>query len=415
MQFFKKYLTAIFIGWNSGIVYALLVGNVSMFLHDQGVSYSMIGAFSIVTCPYSFKYLWGPFVDNLRLPYLRHYLGQRRSWILSAQVLLMFTIALLGVLDIDGVNLSFVFCCFLIIAFLGAVHDTALEAYRIELFHGNENGIGNALVIVGFRIGLILSGIVGLFVSQYLGWRYTFFITALFILPCIIMILFSEDKETIKSRDTEQRLGLRGMWNYHVINPIKSIMGIQNVGLILVVILFYKVSDAYLDVMLLPFLKDHGYTKGMIAGVMRTSSIVMTLVGTFTGAFFLRKAHNLTLLFIAELLAALTNLLFIIICYHSGDIKILLVISALEAFCYGISNITFITCISALCDLRYTATHYAILISISGVSRSLLGMTSGYVMQNFGDVNFFVISAMLSIPSLMCIVLLKRKTRNISL
>ena len=402
-KFIQKLITALIIGLNSGIVFAFLVTTTVAYFKDAGLSLAMIGFFSVKTLPFSFKYFWSPFADNYKLKLFPSHFGQRKSWMLLMQAFLFISVASFGFIDVNQ-HITAVLILLLIIGCLGAVHDTSLEAYRIELFSKKEAGIGNSFVVYGFRIGFIISGIFALYLSTVIAWKYVFIVLALFILPCMIVIWFSHDERIIAEKI--HKLNYREWFASHFIEPVKEFLKIPKFTLVLLTIAFYKVGDVYLEGMSIPFLLDIGFSKNEIAGIAKTFGMIGTIIGTFLGGMLIAKLKFRINLLLSEAIAALTNLQFLIFLKIQKNLVVLGTINFIESLSYALSNITLITYMSSFCNRQFTATHYAILISISQLSRSLLSPTSGVVAENFGWQNFFIISTLFSIPSILCIYLL---------
>ena len=407
----KLLLSALTMGVNSGIVYAFLVSTTTAYFKDAGISIVIIGFLSIKTAPYSFKYLWSPFVDSYNIKLFPRNFGLRKSWIISMQFILFISIGSFGYINVEN-NIYLLVISLVFIGFIGATYDIAMEAYRIELFSKRKAGIGNAFAVYGFRIGFIISGIFGLFLSTLMEWKYVFFILSLFILPCIILVYFSDDKSQYKEED--KKLNYKAWLSNKFVEPIKILMTIPRFGLVLTTIAFYKVGDAYLDAMSIPFLMDIGYSKNVIAGVAKSCGIIGVIIGTFIGGILIAKTQFKFSLILAEILASITNLQFLIFLIIKNNLTLLGIINLVESISYGISNIILITYMSSLCNKKHVATHYAILISLSALTKSFLSPTSGVVIENYGWQNFFIISSLLSIPSLFCIYLLYWHNKKLS-
>ena len=402
-QLIQNLITALTIGLNSGIVFAFLVTTTVAYFKDAGLSLAVIGFFSIKTLPFSFKYLWSPFADNYKLKLFPSHFGQRKSWILLMQIFLFISIASFGFIDVNQ-HAVVVLILLLFIGFFGATYDIALEAYRIELFSKKEAGIGNGFVVYGFRIGFVISGIFALYLSTIIAWKYVFIILALFILPCMAVIWFSRDERIIAKKT--HRLNYKEWFASHFIEPIKEFLRTPRFTLVLLTVAFYKVGDAYLDGMSIPFLLDVGFSKNEIAGVAKTCGMIGTIVGTFVAGILIAKLKFRINLLLSEVLAALTNLQFLIFLKIQPNLIVLGIVNFIESLSYGLCNLALITYMSSLCNRKFTATHFAILISISQLSRSLISPTSGIVAETFGWQNFFIVSTLLSIPSILCIYLL---------
>lgn len=226
------------------------------------------------------------------------------------------------------------------------------------------------------------------------------------IVPCMIVILFSEDSKDVDISKEEKKTDLWIKDNFF--KAFSTIFRLPRFGLIVLVIGFYKVSDGYLDAMLIPFLTDIGFSKKEIAEFSNTISIIAHVLGSFVGSYFIGRFNLVRVLIGAEFFSAITNLLFIPLFYVGKNDMLLALVTFFESFCSAICNITLITYMSMLCGKRFTATHYSILISISGFTRLFLSSSSGFVALKLGWVKFFIVSSLFSLPSLACICILYR-------
>ncbi len=366
----------------------------------------MIGFLSLRTIPYSFKYLWSPFVDTMHIKIFPRDFGQRKSWLVATQICLILSIIAMGIIDIKT-HLYLV--CFLsfVTAFLAATYDIAMEAYRIEILKTDKSADVNSFTVLGFRIGFLISGAFGLYLSAFVEWKWVFITIASCMIPCMLVVFYSTDNR----KHTPMHYTNFGHWfKKNITTPFLLLFRMPNFYLIVPILSFYKLSDGYVDTMLIPFLLETGFSKLDIAGISRTIGMVSTIAGTFAGGYLIKKFSLLKNLLIAEFLAGATNLLFVSLVANHGNKELLTAVVCIENFCAGICNIALISYMSSLCRYsKFTATHYAILISISGLSRAVLGSTSGIVAVEAGWVNFFIISALLSLPSIICVMLLKSK------
>ncbi|MFV9875809.1 MAG: MFS transporter [Rickettsiales endosymbiont of Dermacentor nuttalli] len=399
----NKFITALTLGVNSGLNYALIDTLITAYFNDARINLVVIGILSLRLIPYYIRCLWAPIVDRVSIKLFPKDFGHRKGWTLFTQAILIVLVVILSFINITDKFILTVIIIF-IIAFTAATYDISMEAYRIELFEKSALNLGSSYTVVGFRIGLLISGAFGLYLSSILSWQYTFIIISLFIIPCMGIVLFSKDINIQTQGDYRLK---QEFWL-----SFKSLFKQPMFTFVFVIISFYKVSDGYLDTMILPFLMETGFSKGEIASVNSVMRLIASICGTFVGGYIVRNAIKAKHLFYTEILAALTNLLFIFLIKIGHNIKVLVGIVCVESFCSGICNIMLINYMSNLCNKRFVGTHYAILISISGFSRFILASTSGFVAVNLGWYNFFIVSALLSIPSLLCIYWLYIYKRN---
>ena len=65
----------------------------------------------------------------------------------------------------------------------------------------------------------------------------------------------------------------------------------------------------------------------------------------------------------------------------------------------GIGGVAVVAYMSALCNLRFTATQYALLSAAAAiVGRFLTGTTAGTLIENLGYVNFYLLTTVIALP-----------------
>lgn len=394
----NKYLIAFTMGLSSGITYALLTSTLVAYMQDFGISLTTIGLLSLCSLPYSLKCVLAPFVDNVHLIFFSRNFGQRKEWMFLSQCSLIICFIILGLININNNFGIFCIVCF-VASFFASIYDIALEGYRIEMSVNVKLETVSMFCSTGFRIGLIISGAIALYMSSIYSWRFIFISVSLLLLPGLVILYFAED--------------LRKAAVFNNNNFVKnfkdsffSIVKIKNFFVIVIIVAFYKVSDSYLDRMIIPFLTDVGFSKTEIASVAKTIGIVMAIFGTVVGSILVSRFGPINSLFIAEIFASITNLFFICLNKVGYNTILLALVNGIENFCGGICNIVIINYVSILCNKQFTATHYAILYSISSITRSMISSSSGWVASTFGWNTFFVISSIFSLPSLIFIYIL---------
>jgi PAT family beta-lactamase induction signal transducer AmpG len=284
---------------------------------------------------------------------------------------------------------------------MGASSDVALDGYRIELFENESASKANALTIFGFRIGLFISGSIGLYLAVIYPWPIVFLLMGIFLIPGLIVIFLSADDRILPQGRSGE--GIKLWFRDNFIYAIHSLFIRKKIFYILLLIGFYKVSDGYLDTMLLPFLDQMGFSKLDVANA-KAIGIVTGIAGNFLGVKIIHKFGMHLGLLGAEVFASISNLFFLFLVYFGKSDMLLFILNGTESFFSGISNIVLMSYMSSMCNnKKFTASHFAILTSFSMIFRTLLSCTSGLVVIQAGWQSFFITSALLSIPSLLCI------------
>ncbi|MFQ3306865.1 MAG: PAT family beta-lactamase induction signal transducer AmpG [Candidatus Midichloriaceae bacterium] len=405
----KNVVIVFFLGISSGLPITITASVLRAFLFDYSINLSTIGILGLVATPYTFKFLWAPFIDNWKVPFFSDKLGNKKVWIFISQIILIITISLLGQFNPNRDLFIIAIICFFI-AFASATQDIAIDAYRIHLLKKEEQGMGASSTIYGYRIGMIISGIGGLYLAEIFGWSLSFIIVSLALIPAMLITAIATNIDTNKDEDRERKpLNFRE----YFINPLKAFVNIDRWYLILLLLIFYKLSDAYLGAMTMPFIMSVGYTKIEIANAVKSFGMIATLVGTGVGGFLVLKLKTKINLLFSEILSMLSNLPFLLLNIFPKDLYLLSAVNGFENFTSSIANIAMVAYMSNISKNKYVATTYAILTSITVFGRTILSSTSGLVVESVGWDNFFVISSLLSLPSLVCILVLFSKKRSV--
>lgn len=394
-------LTAIFLGINSGVAYAFLAGNISAHFSDLRIPVELIGLLSVRTAPYYLKFIWSPMLDSAKLTYFPANFGQRKSWMVLSTIFIIICLILLAFQNAKE-NISLFFAISLITCFFSATADICLDSYRAELFEKSKIDQGCMMVVFGFRAGLLLSGALGLYLMHIFGWEISCIIFSLMLIPGLLVISFSRDNFILE--ENKFKLKKIYLWFKNEYKPaLLSFFRSEKAILVIIIVSFFKLSDGFLDAMIYEFLAQMNYTKAQLAGYLKTVGLVATILGTLFGNY-LNRFNILKALLIAELLASLSNIAFMVLTKYQSD-NLLAVVSFAESFCYGVANISLYSYMThvSLNTYKYKSTQFALLVSISGLAKLVISSLSGFFAVKLGWVGFFVFSSLLSLPSLLCL------------
>ncbi|BAP43590.1 AmpG family muropeptide MFS transporter [Pseudomonas sp. 21LCFQ02] len=175
--------------------------------------------------------------------------------------------------------------------------------------------------------------------------------------------------------------------------------------LLLGLIATYRMSDTVMGVMANVFYIDQGFTKEQIASVSKIFGLIMTLIGAGAGGLLIVRFGIMPILFIGGLASAATNILFLMLADMGPNVQMLVVTISLDNFSSGLATSAFVAYLSSLTNLSFSATQYALLSSIMLLLPRLIGGYSGVMVEKFGYHNFFLITALLGVPTLIMIIL----------
>ena len=435
-----RMLKILLIGSISGFPWVLIGSSLSLWLKEDGLSRSTIGWAGLIFAVYAFNYLWAPLIDRVRIPFLTRKIGHRRSWIVLMQMLIIFSlIAWSFISPIE--NLFSVISIGLIIAIASATQDITLDALRIEQINENEGKVmqaGAAISVVGWWTGYKLGGVLSLAIADYLEtlgfnnyWQITFLVLCLVIVIFNILLLFineiksSERLETQKRNDLiiEKKFGKQSVFKKPiiwitstVISPIISFFkknGFKVALAILSFVFLFKIGESFLGRMSVIFYKEIGFTKSDIAIYSKGLGWISTVIFTLIGGLFAIRSGVIKAMFVSGILMASTNLLFSVLAWSEKSELLFAIAVIFDDMAAAFATVAFVAFISMLVDRNYTATQYALLASIGTAGRTMMASSSGALVDWLnGDWGiFFILTALMVIPSLVFLYLIKEKIK----
>ncbi|NKI36145.1 AmpG family muropeptide MFS transporter [Wenzhouxiangella sp. XN79A] len=416
----------LFFGFSAGLPFLLVFTTLTAWLRDYEISRSAIGFFAWIGTTYSIKVLWAPVVDRVPLPLLTRLLGQRRSWMLLAQVGIAAGLAAMALTDPTD-SLTAIALLALLVAFCSATQDITIDAFRIESDADEFQAAMAGTYVIGYRLAILVAGAGALYIADFWNWTVAYLAMAACVSVGMLAVLLSREPSSADRLDIDRdplvqafrantaTTGWRqeaGAWIVgSVIAPFRDFM--HRYGWLalplLALIGLYKVSDLSMAAMANPLYIDLGFSLSEIASVTKVFGIVMTLIGGMVGGVVVARYGILPMLLAGALLVALTNLVFAWLATVGYSIPALFVTIGADNFANGFSATVFIAFLSSLVSRRYTATQYALFSSFMTLPGKIIGGPSGVIVDSAGYVTFFVYASALGIPAILLIVWLMRK------
>ena len=403
--FQKKILTIFLLGFSAGLPFPLVYSTLTGWLEEADIERSTISTFAWLGFAYSFKFLWSPLVDSLKIPILGDKLGRRRSWLLLSQLGLAFSLFCLSSIDPKYAISAFTFVA-VAVALLSATQDIALDAYRIEIAEDRMQGLLAAAYQYGYRVAIAFGTAGALFFAEYSSWSMSYKIMSLMMFVGVCTTLLSNEPE-IGSQ--EKKLNQTNILKFKdwiilsVIDPFRDFFN-RYKSQALVIVLFiscFRISDYVLGILATPFLLDIGFSKSEIASVAKIYGLWISLIGTAFGATAILKFGLPKCIIAATILIASTNLFFVGLTISGPSISMLTAAISADNFTMGFAGTVFIAYLSSLTNLRYTATQYALFTSISTFLGKFLAGFSGNIQEYIGWQGFFFYAVFLGIPAIL--------------
>ena len=440
IYFDKRMLKILLLGAISGFPWVLIGSSLSLWLKEDGLSRSTVGWAGLIFAVYAFNYLWAPLVDRIQIPFLTKKIGHRRGWIVLMQSLILLSLFLWSMIN-PTENLALVITVGLLIAVASATQDITVDALRIEQIGENEGGAmaaGAAMAVVGWWSGYKLGGVLSLFSAEFLEnagfenyWQLTFLILGILIILMNIGLMFIhetghedrrikqlENDKLISSKFIKQNIFTLSLsWVAGTIGgPISSFFkkdGFQIAIGILSFVFLFKVGEAFLGRMSIIFYKEIGFSKSDIAIYSKTLGWITTVIFTLLGGLFVIRSGVLKAMFLAGIIMASTNLLFSLLAWSDKSELLFAIAVIFDDIAAAFATVAFVAFISLLVDRAYTATQYALLASIGTAGRTTLASSSGALVDwlNGDWGTFFILTALMVIPSLILLWILRNKLK----
>ena len=364
-------------------------------LAQHGITKSAVTAFALTFLAYNFKFLWAPLVDNVRLPLIGRF-GQRRSWLWLVGVLVMAAVAFLGVADPDE-SLYLVAVAAITVGVAGATFDIIIDAYRIELLEPRQLGVGSGMSQYGWRIGAAAAGALALVLAARVGWSAAYVACAAFALPAMLVGVVMG--EPARHREPAKPHGVR-RGGGRLLQPARSSScKRQGALVVLLFVLIHKIGDTLANLTLRLLFQDLGFSNDEVAFYDVGIGFVALLVGIFVGGILYARLGMKRSVLISLVLMAVSNLSFAALA-AAGHTNIGMAAAiGFENFASGIGGVTVVAYLSALCNLRFTATQYALLSALASIAgRFLTGTTAGALIDAIGYVNFYLLTTLVALP-----------------
>jgi PAT family beta-lactamase induction signal transducer AmpG len=388
------------LGAASGFPNQITESALQAWLKDSGATNTTIGILSYVSLPYLLKFLWAPFLDRYPLPLL----GRRRGWMLLTQIALAVAIAVFAVQN-PAQSLLPVAICAVVIVFFSATQDIAIDAYRTDVAQPNERGLAAAANNLGYRTSAWLASAFALIVADFFGWRPAFLILGAVMAGfCLATLLAPEPHYRDKPPSTLRE---------SVAVPLQELLGTPSAVAFIVLILLFKIGDAFALRLFTPFMMDVGFSKTEIATILKFVFTASAVAGAVLGGLFMVRLGLLRSMLIFGALQASTNLLYYALALVGKSYPLMFVAVSLDNFAGAMGNIASVALIMALCDVRFSAFQYALLSALALTPRYLLGGPAGWLADQAGWANYYLISVALALPGLLLVWIMRTKVQEL--
>lgn len=397
--FTHRMLICIFTGFTSGLPLYFLINLIPAWLRSEQIDLKTIGLFALIGLPFTWKFVWSPIMDAVKLPML----GRRRGWMLVTQIGLLITLMAYAFLNPQE-HMKIIMGLSLVVAFFSASQDIVLDAYRREILSDNELGLGNSIHVNAYRIAALIPGSLSLILADMMSWHNVFVITALFMLPGLFMTLFL-------AREPELPPKAPKTFIQTVVEPFNEFFsrkGVSQALMVLAFIFLYKLGDSMATALATPFYLDMGYSKTDVGLIAKNAGLWPAVIFGIVGGIWMLKLGINKALWLFGLVQIVTILGFVWLAdmgpFEVITIKerlLLAVVIGAEAVGVGLGTAAFVAYMARETNPAFTATQLALFTSLAAVPRTFINAATGYLIEAMGYVNFFWLCFFLAVPGML--------------
>lgn len=391
-------LICIFTGFTSGLPLYFLINLIPAWLRSEHIDLKTIGLMALIGLPFTWKFIWSPVMDAVRLPFL----GRRRGWMLVTQIGLLLALAAYAFLN-PHQHLPVIIGLSAVVAFFSASQDIVLDAFRREILPDEELGLGNSIHVNAYRIAALVPGSLSLILADRMPWGNVFIITALFMLPGLLMTLFLAKEPNLPPAAPRTLVQT-------VVEPFQEFFsrkGTKQAALVLLFIFLYKLGDSMATSLATPFYLDMGFSKTDIGLIAKNAGLWPAVIAGILGGIWMLKLGINKALWLFGVVQVVTILGFVWLAGFGRFDTITLteqmmlagVIGA-EAVGVGLGTAAFVSYMARETNPAFTATQLALFTSLSAVPRTFINATTGYLIEWLGYVHFFWLCFILALPGM---------------
>lgn len=402
----RRILVVFLLGFSSGLPLALVGGTLQAWFKTSGASIAMIGWTTLVMQPYSYKFFWAPLLD--RFAPLSS-LDRRRGWLLLSQFTVIVLIVAMAFFNPQ--ILLYNFPVILGLAFLlsvcSATQDIAIDAYRTELLHSDERGLGTAIAVEGYRIAMLASGGFALLLADKFGWQQTYLIMSGLMSVGLLATALAPKAASNPEINNKKLPQL-------IVSALLNFLTRKKAVWFLVLVVIYKLSDCFAHVLSSTFLLDLNFSLSEVGLINKVFGLFATLIGILLGGIFMTRVGLFKALLTFSFLSAITNLFYMLLAITGKNMILACSGVFVESICGGMGTAALVTLTMSLCDKKYTATQFALLTSLSAIGRIYVGPVAGHTVEHVGWASFYLLTATIALPSLILLVYMRSEIETLT-
>ncbi len=428
----RRIAAILLLGFSSGLPLALTAGTLQAWLTVEGLSLKAIGFATLVGQAYVFKFLWSPPMDRWAVPVWGRWLGRRRGWLLLAQLCLAAALGAMAAVGVPGADAGTAWPALahaaqalgvdassaravpllllaVAVAFFSASQDIVIDAYRTDLLPAPERSAGAAVMVLGYRVAMIVSGGLALWLAtDVTGWRGLYALMAAVMAALTLVTLWAPRPHSDVDAAQHGTAAMRTL-REAVVEPLREFFGRRGAWALLLAIVFYKLGDAFAGALSTTFLiRGVGFDPAQVGLVNKTMGLAATIFGALLGGALQARLGLWRSLLLFGVLQGGSNLAYWLLAVSAKSLPLMALAVGVENLTSGMGTAAFVALLSALCDVRYSATQFALLSALSAVGRVYVGPATGYLVDAMGWPAFYLFTVAAAVPGVALIALLRR-------
>jgi PAT family beta-lactamase induction signal transducer AmpG len=420
----RRIAAILLLGFSSGLPLALTAGTLQAWLTVEGLSVKAIGFATLVGQAYVFKFLWSPAMDRFTVPLWGRWLGRRRGWLLLAQLLLAAALGMMAAVGVPGLDQAAAWpglvhaaerlgvdaasaravpllLLAVAVALFSASQDIVIDAYRTDVLPAEERSAGAAVLVLGYRLAMIVSGGLALWLAtDVTGWRGVYALMAALMLLLTAATLWAPRPPAHAAPPRTLRDA--------VVLPLQEFFSRKGAWLLLLAIVCYKLGDAFAGALSTTFLiRGVGFSPAEVGLMNKSMGLAATLVGALLGGALQARLGLWRALLLFGVLQGASNLAYWALAVSPKSLMSMGAAVGVENLTSGMGTAAFVALLSALCDVRFSATQFALLSALSAVGRVYVGPATGYLVDAMGWPAFYLFTVAAAVPGVVLIYALR--------
>ncbi len=402
------------LGFSASLPFLLVGQTLGFWMRSEGITLTLISYLTGISLMYGLKVLWAPWMDRVHLPLLYRWLGQRRSYMLVTQLVLAAGLVAMAVLGPKAHLIGFMIAA-TVVAFAAASQEIAIDAWRVEETNSqSDQALNPSFYSFGYRTGSLVTNSIVLALSDRIGWANSYLVIAATLGIGVVSSLLAP-RTADELRHTAEAKSAKEL----IVEPFASFVRHHGKAALSVLLLLalYRLPDYVIGPVVGTMYEDTGLSATTIAAIRGTIGLTASYIGVVVGGGCVLALGLERALWLGAITCPLTKLGFAWMSVAHGDIGVFTGVLIADDLSNGIAETAMIAFMTSLASRDHTLTHYALTYSVMAFTGKFLKLFAGQIVDgltpSLGLFHayqvFFVGAALIGVPALVLIWLVRRK------